>query len=504
MFGVTADLLLSGFWLHGREPHGFLIQSYVLARYTALSGFHANIQSFAKHDRFSSKHRGWLAKELSDSHCRFDLPPERPRCHCSFKTRAFLCGDTINALNGPCSSLAAQSLPLSSWSVQLSTKTKTLSTLQRAPSAFSSNSQTAEIMIPAGTAGEIATKLFSKRCQDPQQELQGALNAAAFGLRVQVPHDTFSGELWYPFFEGKTESELRLSFYHKGWTDCYPVEKVLYAELVKAEDMLRLYSKCFLHSGLLDVETTARPIHRFFYSRLVGNVRFHEFYGDSIPIGRENLPMADFLRIPWKVNGVVYPSLGELFQVALNVLHPSSSLNTSCPIVFGLGDAHGANVMISNDESPNCSHEILYVDYEVAGFHPLMLDLAKSFYNDVFFSTLYMDIMPEPTDTRYTIEDNLITVNFTPEVDELTQAVFDVKRRYLLQPLFDLALSHGRDLEKNIPLLSNALLLCATLTRDHSGHLGAFIQNMATGIVLAGAVDFDGFYTGLKLLGLTI
>ncbi|KAL8997558.1 MAG: hypothetical protein Q9169_003176 [Polycauliona sp. 2 TL-2023] len=502
MFGVTADLLLSGFWLHGRDPDGSLIQSYILAKYTALSGLHANTHTFAKHHRFSSEHHSWLAEKLLDLYRRLDLPPERTRCYCSLKEPRFLCSEAFHALGSPCSSVAAQSTPPSSSSVEVSKQTEILSVLQRAPSAFSSNSTNAEITISAGTVDGRLTKIFSKRSQNPQQELEGALKAAAFGIRVQVPRVALSGELWYPLFEGITESELRLRSYHNGWTDCYSVETLLYAELVKAEDMLRLYSKCFSDPNMPGVETEAQPIHRFFYSRVVENVRFHQFYGESIPVGLENWSMADFLNTPWKVNGVTYPSLRELFRVAVNVVHPRSSQSMSCPVVFGLGDAHGANVMISNDASRNNSRDILYVDYEVTGFHPVMLDLAKSLYIDVFFATVYMDLLPQVTKTKYTIEGNLITVDFTPEVDDVTQAIFDVKRRHLLQPLFDLALSHGKDLEKNIPLLSNALLLCATLTRNYSEHPHAFFQNMATGIVLAGAVDYDGFYAGLKSLGL--
>lgn len=158
--------------------------------------------------------------------------------------------------------------------------------------------------------------------------------------------------------------------------------------------------------------------------------------------------------------------------------------------------------MIGNRVSPNNNREILYVDYEAAGFHPVMLDLAKPFYNDVFFDNLYMDIIQKDPKTAYAIEGNLINVDFAPYVNDITQAIFDVKRRFLLQPLFEMALDHGSDLEKNVPLLSNALLCCATLTRNYSKCPDAFVRNLATGIVLAQAIDLEGFYSGLKLLGL--
>ena len=212
--------------------------------------------------------------------------------------------------------------------------------------------------------------------------------------------------------------------------------------------------------------------------------------------------MAKFLDVPWKVNGTVYPSLGELFRTATNVVQPGSWQSVSCPIVFGLGDAHGANIMIASDVSLDNGREILYIDYEVAGFHPIMLDLAKPLYIDVFFDTIYMDVLPEVPETRCEIEGDFINVHFNPHVDGITQAIFDIKRRYLLQPLFDLVLSLEGDLGKNVPLLSNALLLCATLTRNYRKVPGAFIRNMATGIVLSQATDLEGFYSCLRTLGI--
>lgn len=186
------------------------------------------------------------------------------------------------------------------------------------------------------------------------------------------------------------------------------------------------------------------------------------------------------------------------------MLYPNSPQSMACPVIFGLGDAHGANVMVSNDVLSNNSRDVLYVDYEVVGFQPIMLDIAKALYIDVFFDTLYMDILPGTPETKYEMAGNLISVDATPIIDDITQAIFDVKRRYLLQPLFNLASNLGLDLENNIPLLSNALLLCATLTRNYSGNPDAFVRNMATGIVLAQAVDLEGFYFGLKSLGIAI
>ena len=158
--------------------------------------------------------------------------------------------------------------------------------------------------------------------------------------------------------------------------------------------------------------------------------------------------------------------------------------------------------MIASDVSLDNGREILYIDYEVAGFHPIMLDLAKPLYIDVssipYTWTSYQRFLR--LDAR--LKGIFINVHFNPHVDGITQAIFDVKRRYLLQPLFDLVLSLEGDLGKNVPLLSNALLLCATLTRNYRKVPGAFIRNMATGIVLSQATDLEGFYSCLRTLGI--
>lgn len=498
-FGITADLLVSGVWLHGHEPYGRLIQSQILANYSVVSREHATTQSFARSCHFSAKFTEWFAKELSN--LLSAIPLQRLRCHCSFPVQRFLCGGAVVALDHSFRGSSTQSVCIPSQSVELYEQTEALVRFERPSSIFASNSTTAEVTLPADVVRGKVTKIFCKRSQHAQQEFEGAMNAATFGLRVQLPHLTSSGELLYPFFEGMAGSELRLSFLQSGRSNWYAAETLLYAELVKAEDMLRVYKEC-LESNMGRPETAGQPIHRLFHSRVFEHTRFRQFYGDSFNIRGKILSTVKFFEIPWKVNGVVYPSLGELFHTAIDVVRPGSQQSMSCPIVFGLGDAHGANTMISSHVSANGGHEILYVDYEAAGYHPIMLDLAKPFYNDVFFDTLYMDVLPDIPETRYELDGEFINVQFTPYVDEITQAIFDVKRTYLLQPLFDLVLDLGGDLEKNIPLLSAALLLCATLTRDFSKAPDILFRSMAVGITLSQAVNMEELYSCLRMLGM--
>lgn len=102
----------------------------------------------------------------------------------------------------------------------------------------------------------------------------------------------------------------------------------------------------------------------------------------------------------------------------------------------------------------------------------------------------------------YEIDEDSINLRFTPQVDDVTQAIFEIKTRYLLQPPCELIQELDGNLERNVTLLSHALLLCATLTRNYSASDPALFMNMATGIVLSTANDWKEFYSCLRSLGL--
>ena len=85
---------------------------------------------------------------------------------------------------------------------------------------------------------------------------------------------------------------------------------------------------------------------------------------------------------------LILPSSRSL-ETLLNYLYPiATSLS---PGVFGLGDAYGVNIMVSEKVGPDNRRELLYIDYEITGYYSVMLDLAKSFYNDIFSEVLYAD-----------------------------------------------------------------------------------------------------------------
>ena len=508
-FGVTADLLLTGFWVHGRDRYGQSIKSRILAYHLLRSQQHITRHIFAMSYCFTHEYLGWLSRELLQLYAMFDTSLDRERCHCSFTGNAFVLTKPVMDLARPNTVSLVQRPCLSSAAVELYNSMDDLSLIKRRPSKVAPNSAGFKITLPAEKSGERGIEIFCKRSQHPQQELERARNAAAIGFHVHEPLIGCTGDLLYPFL-GRTESELRLSFYRIGLSMGYwgkdDIEMILHAEMIKAEDMLHAYKKSLKANNICKPKASEHPLHHSFHSQVLHNSKFRKLYGDSLSFGHKTRPMAEFLDTPWKINGVHYPSLGKLFRNAESVLHPTSHQSLSCPLAFGLGVAHGVNVMIASDVSPNGSRDILYTNYEIAGFHPVLLDLATPLYHDVFFRTLSLDdfqVLEKIGENKYEFDEDVISVDFDPLADDMTQAVFDIKQKFLLQPLFSFAFSIGLDLEKNMPLLSSALLLCATLTQNHNNFFpDPFFCNMATGIILSQATDLASFYACLAKLGI--
>ena len=143
----------------------------------------------------------------------------------------------------------------------------------------------------------------------------------------------------------------------------------------------------------------------------------------------------------FELTGVSYPSFGQISRDATRPLHPTAT--SACPSVFGLGDAHGANIMVSEKDGPESRRELLYIDYEVAGYHSVMLDLAKPLYLDVFFDVLYADSIYNPPRIEYALDDGVIKITISAYTDRLGQEILNIKRRVLIDPLFQYSRDMG-------------------------------------------------------------
>ena len=262
--------------------------------------------------------------------------------------------------------------------------------------------------------------------------------------------------------------------------------------------MLRAYKQSFLPQAAAE-ESMKQPIHRFYHTRLTENGKFNDFYSDGIKIRTESIPLASFLRIPVKVNGVIYPSCSEISESAVKNLR--RDIAASFPHAFGLGDAHGGNIMISDERGQDNHRTLLYIDYEVAGYHSILMDLAKPFHHDVFFEALYADNIHDTPAIEYHLKDGIISIDFHTVADQLSQQILNIKRRFLIDPIFEFSKTTRYGLEEYIPHLASALFSCACLTRNFRGDWDTFFRNIAIGIVLSQAQDLEGLWACCEMLG---
>ena len=495
-FGVTADLIMTGAWLFGEISCGQMIQKKLLNAFAVAAKKPAAVETFARCYRFSQSHQEWLASRLNQLNPSIDLSES---CGCNEIDSVFLYGTntSIPASASLEARSSVRSLPLKFATLgQIQDLT---ATPQGTLSLFSSNSLNGVTKVVLDSDEKSTTKVFCKHSPSQAQEIWGARQAALYFPLVQIPTQHASGCLLYPFFEGRSEAERRLTFIQTGQSDRELLETILHTELAKAEDTLRAYRQSF-QGPERPRKRSKQSIHRFFHGRVVGNARFRAFYSHGVQVGEHSIALDLFLSIPLEINKVPYPSLDEIFRSAAMVLSPSAA--ASCPTVFGLGDAHGANILVSAERRPSHKRELLYVDYEVAGYHSVMLDLAKPFYNDIFFQMLYADNMPSLPSIDYELRKGVMRITLSPCEDLIGQAILDIKRRFLIAPLFEHAQAMGHDLEQHVPQLASALLACACLTRNFTGDWDNFFRNLAVGVMLSQATTLKGLWECCNLLGM--
>ncbi|KAI0805797.1 hypothetical protein GGR55DRAFT_653484 [Xylaria sp. FL0064] len=427
-FGVIADLLLSAACVYGEEPYGQDVKRMLAHHHASATGSFPSVKSFAKSSRFSSPYTKWLDWELARLRPKNSVVALNPSPR--GKKKVFLFGSAVQTRTN---AVFSDSVPFRSLPAEAVEKFDNgeISRQKDHEPQFSHNSSSYTVKTkPPGNIFDI----FVKVSAFAEDELNGGKTASCFFPRITVPRIASSGELLYPFFNGSTESDVRLSYIRGGRQDTNLVERLLYVELVKAEDTLRAYRSS------LSLEKNAPGhrynIQRFFHDRLLNDRRMQEYYGQGITLGGETVPLDKLLSLRWRINGKLYPSLREAFDEARDIISPDSAQMISCPLIFGLGDAHGGNVMINQSNAKGGTSDVLFIDYEVAGFHLIMLDLSKLLYNDLFYETLYQRLFPKKVDLglkyRVSVDTNTTIVDFKPQIDSLTQAILDVKHFYLL------------------------------------------------------------------------
>ena len=487
---------MTGEWLFGEVACGQMIQEKILNAFTVAAKNAATVENFARCYRTSRKHLEWLAERLKILRPSID---SSDHCGCSEIDSVFLYGkkSSIPASTSFGNRSSIRCLPL-----KLATlgKIEEITAMpQRILSIFSSNSINFVTTVALESDKQSNAKLFCKLSSSQAQEIWGARQAALYFLLVQMPRLHASGYLLYPFFEGCSEAEIRLTFIQTGQSNRELLETILHTELAKAEDTFRAYRQSF-QDPAKPRKHSKQPIHGFFHGRVVDDARFNEFYKHGVQVHEDHLSLISFLSIPLVINQVQYPPLDEISRSAAMLISPSAV--ASCPSVFGLCDAHGANILVSEKRGPNHRRELLYIDYEVAGYHSVMLDLAKPFYNDIFFQTLYADNMPDLPDIEYELREGVIRITLSPCEDQIGQAILEIKRRFLLAPFFEHAQGMGHDLEQHVRQLASALFACACLTRNFTGDWDNLFRNLAVGVMLSQATTLEGLWECCGSLGM--
>jgi hypothetical protein len=469
VFGVTAHLLIASKCAYGHKSVGALIKKHLLAQFLMVSGTMPSVRELLKSSQFGPSYAQYLVDEFRD------LCPQSPNCE-QVPLDPYYYGPWIEVEHEVPKMVFPSTERLSrqlSESCDITDYKKIV-----LDSAFSSNSRSGRLAT-TDTPSRL-TGLFWKACSNQLAEISGSIMAQCFFPRVQHPRMSSTGELVYDWFQGSSQAELRLSYL----TSTQRIEEqrsvIIFAELKKAEDTLRAWRLSINENGFHPRPT----IHRFFYERL-RDCRLDTFYNSGVKISGQCLSFKEFSESPLVINGVQYRSLSTLLKQAEVVLAPDQDWGASS--IFGLGDGHGGNVMIGTSTLSSRSREILYVDYEVAGFHSPILDIAKPLYNDVFFNILYEDLLNNPRYIVTSFIHNQIIIDFDSELDPLSRAIFEIKRRYLLQPFCRVAQGHGFNLfsEENMRKLGFLLLACAVLSRNFSGSWSVLFTNIAVGVTIS-------------------
>lgn len=523
MFGVATDLLMSGCWIYqDARKIGDLISMKLFVKLNQIHSTPFLLGSslthiFAKHSDFQPKYTKRLHEKLVwyqnninknlASSSTFECDNE-----CAINID-FFWGNIPELIK-----IIEEPILRNGNMEQFEKLTFDFNTMDLKPrfSIFSADS----------THGDFSTldtveKIFWKKTDYWKQEVQAVPFVAQFYKRTQRPQkiDYDNGVILYPFFSEDTlamirlehaKQELAINLQHN-----YEKENmILTIELQRAEDMLCAYCKSAKMPSNRD--ECFPSIHRLFYERLVNNKCINEFYENGIGLPYEfasvrHLTLEQLLSKCLNVNGKQYGSLKKILEKAEELLRPSSFIDQL--VIFGLGNGHSGNVLVSNIIQPNSTRNILYTDYEVAGYHSPILDLAKYFYYDVFFNIFYAhDVTSDDLFVRNIIQlsfhdGDILTIKLNMPESMLSKAILEIKRRYMLVPFLEfIEKTEGKlKLFSNWPsIFGHALFCCALLTRNFSERPDVFFANLALGVILTGMNEIStaGHFIGLEGINL--
>ncbi|KAI0405693.1 hypothetical protein F4802DRAFT_614545 [Xylaria palmicola] len=499
-FGYMADLLLTSACVYDKDTYGDNIKKIIAKMYSSKMGPYPTVQSFCRSPYFHPTYIAWLRQELTALFAPSKAHTHFPSHNTGVEQSQVFLGETYGTRTMIGLEITSSSAKQVSDDTLRQFNDGKITQLQEQTSTFSSSSTSYAARTDDGV------EIFVKEAPLAKDEKHEAKSAASFFPRVMIPRIATKGELLYPLFRGTTKSNVRLSYIRSGRKDRDLGQRLLHAEMVQAEDTLRAYRQSLSLTGSSIDNAGAPPrynIQRYFHDRLVDDSWMHRHYGQvRLPGVEHPMPLNQLLAMRWSIDGNSYASLQDAFDYARSVIAPESPHLRVSPTVFGLGDGH--NIMLSDAfRRKGGSSEVLFIDSEVSGVHPVMLDLARPLYVDTMFELLFRNTIGDGHDseTRCHVADGEIVVDLAHRVDVMAQAILRIKTQYLLKPLCAEVERLGGDLADHVPLLAVAMFLCATVSRNFSHDPIALVENFAVGLKFLKARSWEDIDTCFRELG---
>lgn len=383
-----------------------------------------------------------------------------------------------------------------------------------AASPFSRNSTAARGLVKLDNGNGEWHDVFIKRSQTVLAEFNIYPAVERHFSQANVPRliagDWNKGVICYDFIAGKSFLDIRLnhavihrhepSSAFEPCGECLRFQRwVLAIESARCHDVLQVYQRSW-DSPAQRENQPLEQIHQYFHHRLHSDSRLNDFYAASDPsflrgVG-QTISLDKFLMLPIHINSRSYNPLRTHLARAQVLLNPGAEHFSAFPVAFGLGDGHGGNTMVTDMEDA-AAPQLKYIDYEVAGIHSIILDLAKPIYNDCFFSTLWADLgtddlskaeTPGWPQIRWQVNKNGIFVKYDLNPGSIDQALAYTKLEHLVRLVFEHFVDIGIGptlIHEAEDALAHALLCCAILTRNFETRADAFMLNLAIGVRLA-------------------
>lgn len=313
VFGVTADMIMTGLWVFGEEKIGVMFVERLQQHYKRITGRPVQISTFARHPRFGDWYRDWIMQRLEA------LGTSEALCSCHSNT-LFVHGKS--KLQKVCLSekwdsyVASLKPAIERYLAQGIRPTDILTTGhdgdRQRYKMLSSNSQCQLLKINLDGEKAAPTLIFCKETVHTTSEILGARLAAQYYPRIQNPFLLSKNRLAYPVFDGRTQAELRYDGLEGKCQDSHLMMNIMDAELRKTEDTLRAYAMSIANQSHLK-NPRSLSIHRFFHERLASpSPRLHDFYGEGLEDFDNKISFEMFMDARIYVNRHRYPTLHSI------------------------------------------------------------------------------------------------------------------------------------------------------------------------------------------------